>query len=49
MFQSLLKSHNLPLKVKAELEYLASALSLNAFLQKTETAIQGTLTGVFSP
>lgn len=37
------------MKVKAYIEYLVSALNLNAFLQKTETAIQGTLTGVFSP
>ena len=37
------------LKVKAYIEYLVSAWNLNAFLHKTETAIQGTLTGVFSP
>lgn len=35
--------------MKVHIEYLVSALILNAFLQKTETAIQGTLTGVFSP
>lgn len=47
MFQSTFMIHNLTLKVKAHTEYLVSALILNAFLQKTETAIQGTLTGVF--
>lgn len=37
------------MKVKAYIEYLEYALNLNAFLQKTETAFQGTLTGVFFP
>lgn len=46
---SLFKSHYLPLKVKVHTEFLVSALILNAFLQKTETAIQGTLTGVYPP
>lgn len=46
---SLLKSSNLPLKVKAYVEYLVSSLNLNAFLQKIETAIQGTPAGVFVP
>lgn len=35
--------------MKAYIECLASASNLNAFLHKIETAIQGTLTGVFFP
>lgn len=46
---SLIKSNTLPLKVNAYTEYLMSALNLNAFLNKIETDIQGTLTGVPSP
>lgn len=41
----LLKSHNL--KVKVYIESLMFDCNLNAFLQKIETAVQGTPTGVF--
>lgn len=37
------KSHHL------NLDYPVAALNLNAFLHKTETAVQGTLTGIFLP
>lgn len=47
---SVFKLHNVPINVKAYIYRIFSiCFNLNAFPQKTETAIQGTLTGVFSP